>query len=72
MSCTFDELGLRKRLLNIRLELCPHFVLHFCVDLMDGLREIPNREALKLRAEASSNKTPPSFTLFVLIPCAFV
>lgn len=49
----------------------PSFVLRFCADLMDGLREIPNREALKLRAEASSNKISSSVALF-FVPCAFI
>lgn len=50
----------------------PSFVLRFCVDLMDGLREIPNREALKLRAEASSNKISPSVALIFFLAHLFV
>lgn len=49
-EATCDELGFGKMFIQHHLRLLSPF---FCVDLMDGLREIPSRDALKLRAEAS-------------------
>lgn len=52
-EATCDELGFEKMFIQHHLRLlCPFYDI-FCVDLMDGLREIPSRDALKLRAEAS-------------------
>lgn len=44
----------------------------FCIDLMDGLREYPGREALKLRAEASQSLSCLYSSFFSKRFCTFI